>query len=122
MILTLIDRYVLGLYVKALLLTLMVLGGMYVFIDMIGNFEELYGYAKDGSFGAFPALLFEYYGPRVLWVSEAPHLLGHFRAFDLRRLLAPGYDPATDQSAPAPLPEDALLTTGQYATWKAAAP
>jgi lipopolysaccharide export system permease protein len=67
---TLIDRYVLGLYVKALFLTLMVLGGMYVFIDMIGNFEELYGYAKDGSFGAFPALLFEYYGPRVLWVFD----------------------------------------------------
>ena len=67
---TLIDRYILGLYLKALLLTLMVLGGMYVFVDMIGNFEELYGYAKDGPIGAFPALLFEYYGPRVLWVFD----------------------------------------------------
>lgn len=57
-------------------------------------------------------------GPRVLWVSEAPHLLGHFRGFDLRRLLAPDYEPATDTSAPEPLPEDELLTSGQYAAWK----
>lgn len=70
MIPTLIDRYILGLYMKALALTLMVLGGMYVFVDMIGNFEELYGYAKEGPFGTFPALLLEYYGPRVLWVFD----------------------------------------------------
>lgn len=58
-------------------------------------------------------------GPRVLWVSESPHLLGHFRAFDLRRLFAPDYDPATDNSAPEPLPQDELLTSGKYAAWKA---
>jgi isopenicillin-N N-acyltransferase-like protein len=61
-------------------------------------------------------------GARVLWVSEAPHLLGHFRAFDLRRLLAPDYDPASDSSAPATLPEDPLLSSGQYATWRSKHP
>jgi isopenicillin-N N-acyltransferase like protein len=59
-------------------------------------------------------------GARVLWVSEAPHLLGQFRAFDLRRLLAPEYDPAGDVAAGEVLPEDPLLTSGEYATWKAA--
>jgi hypothetical protein len=58
-------------------------------------------------------------GPRILWVSESPHLLGHFRAFDLTRLLAPDYDPQSDTSAPEPLPEDELLTSGKYAAWKA---
>jgi len=54
----------------------------------------------------------------VLWVSEAPHLLGRFVAFDLRRLLSPDYDPERDTEAPASLPEDPLLTSGQYAAWK----
>lgn len=56
-------------------------------------------------------------GPRVLWVSESPHLLGKFRAFDLKRLLAAGYDPEHDAEALAPLPEDELLTSGEYAKW-----
>jgi isopenicillin-N N-acyltransferase like protein len=58
-------------------------------------------------------------GPRVLWVSESPHLLGHFRAFDLRRLLAPDYDPEHDLAQGETLPEDPLLTNGEYAAWKA---
>ncbi|HYP87792.1 MAG TPA: C45 family peptidase [Polyangiaceae bacterium] len=61
-------------------------------------------------------------GARILWVSESPHLLGQFRAFDLRRLLAPDYDPETDASPLATLPEDDLLTSGRYAAWKAARP
>ena len=36
---------------------------------------------------------------RVLWVSESPHLLGRFVAFDLKRMLAPDYDPETRQRA-----------------------
>jgi hypothetical protein len=58
-------------------------------------------------------------GPRVLWVSEAPHLLGKFRAFDLQRLLRPDYDPEHDSAETEPLPEDELLTSGRYATWAA---
>ena len=57
-------------------------------------------------------------GSRLLWVSESPHLLGQFRAFDLRRLLADGYDPAGDATAGDVLPEDLLLSSGEYATWK----
>jgi hypothetical protein len=61
-------------------------------------------------------------GPRVLWVSDAPHLLGKFRAFDLRRLLSPDYDPAQDTAELEALPEDELLTSGEYAKWKAGQP
>ncbi len=61
-------------------------------------------------------------GPRVLWVSDAPHLLGKFRAFDLRRLLAPDYDPANDTTELEALPEDELLTSGKYAAWRAQHP
>jgi isopenicillin-N N-acyltransferase like protein len=56
-------------------------------------------------------------GVRKLWVSEAPHLLGRFRAFELRRLLAPNYDPDETTEAEA-LPEDELLTSGEYARWR----
>jgi hypothetical protein len=56
-------------------------------------------------------------GTRVLWVSEAPHLLGKFRAFDLQRLLAPDYDPEHDTATSDELPEDELLTSGRYAQW-----
>ncbi len=41
---------------------------------------------------------------RTLWVSESPHLLGRFVAFDLERLLAPDYAP-NDEALPA-LPAD----------------
>jgi hypothetical protein len=58
-------------------------------------------------------------GQRVLWVSEAPHLLGRFRGFNLLQLLAEGYDPASDSSPSASLAADALLTSGDYATWRA---
>lgn len=53
---------------------------------------------------------------RTLWVSEWPHLLGRFVRFDLRMLLADGFDPKTDASAAegpgfAAVPADPLLTT-----------
>ena len=50
---------------------------------------------------------------RVLWVSESPHLLGRFVAFDLERLLAADYDP----EHPLELEhtnEDPLLVSGDY--------
>ncbi|MGK4002211.1 C45 family peptidase [Sorangium sp. So ce1036] len=57
---------------------------------------------------------------RVLWVSEGPHLVGRFLRFDLARLLDPAFDPASDAAEPAALPEDPLLTSGDYAAWERA--
>ena len=56
---------------------------------------------------------------RILWVSESPHLLGRFVAFDLKRALADDYDPEHAQELES-IPEDPLLTSGAYATWRAA--
>ncbi len=59
-------------------------------------------------------------GPLKLWLSEAPHLLGQFVAFDLPALLADSYDPEAATTEPAEtLAADALLTTGDYAKWQA---
>jgi isopenicillin-N N-acyltransferase like protein len=55
---------------------------------------------------------------RILWVSESPHLLGRFVAFDLKRALAADYDPA-DAPELDTISEDPLLTSGDYARWKA---
>ena len=56
---------------------------------------------------------------RVLWVSESPHLLGRFVAFDLRRLFAPDYDP--EQAPELETTEaDALLTSGAYQRFRPA--
>lgn len=51
---------------------------------------------------------------RVLWVSESPHLLGRFVAFDLKAMLRPDYDPAQDAGALPSVPADPLLTSGEY--------
>jgi isopenicillin-N N-acyltransferase-like protein len=59
-------------------------------------------------------------GARRLWVSEAPHLLGRFRAFELGRVLAPDYDPERDTEPNETLPEDPLLTSGDYDRFKRA--
>ena len=58
---------------------------------------------------------------RVLWVSESPHLLGRFVAFDLKRVFAPDYDPAQVTEFPAS-GEDPLLTSGDYARFRAHSP
>jgi isopenicillin-N N-acyltransferase-like protein len=55
---------------------------------------------------------------RLLWVSESPHLLGRFVAFDLKRVFASGYDPEQVVELPAS-GEDALLTSGDYARFRA---
>jgi isopenicillin-N N-acyltransferase-like protein len=46
----------------------------------------------------------------VLWVSAGPHLSGHFVRLDLRAMLSPSYDPATD-TEPEVLPEDTPVGT-----------
>ncbi|MEO7096012.1 MAG: C45 family peptidase [Polyangiales bacterium] len=56
---------------------------------------------------------------RAMWVSEAPHLLGRFVRFDLARLLADGYDPASEKEAEVvAVPADPLLTSGEYDVMK----
>ena len=50
---------------------------------------------------------------RIVWVSESPHLLGRFVAFDLKQTLAADYDPE-HAAEPASIAEDALLTSGDY--------
>ena len=52
---------------------------------------------------------------RVLWVSESPHLLGRFVAFDVGKLLDEGYDPEHDDTEPESVAADPLLTSGEYA-------
>ena len=54
---------------------------------------------------------------RILWVSESPHLLGRFVAFDLKRMLAADYDPE-HPSELAASSEDPLLTSGDYARFR----
>lgn len=51
---------------------------------------------------------------RSLWVSESPHLLGRFVHFDLKKLLADGFDPASDPNTVEAIPEDPMLTDGSY--------
>lgn len=55
-------------------------------------------------------------GRRVLWVSEAPHLLGRFVGFELDRVFTPDYDPRKNELAS--LPADALLTSGEYSRYE----
>ncbi len=57
---------------------------------------------------------------RVLWVSESPHLLGRFVAFDLNRTFAPDYDPEHAAELQS-IPEDPLLTSGAYERYKQSA-
>jgi isopenicillin-N N-acyltransferase like protein len=45
---------------------------------------------------------------RVIWVSESPHLLGRFVAFDLKSLLSEGYDPLAEPAL-VTIPADPLL-------------
>jgi isopenicillin-N N-acyltransferase-like protein len=58
---------------------------------------------------------------RILWVSESPHMLGRFVAFDLKRALAPDYDPELAPDLDS-ISEDPLLTSGEYARWRAGHP
>lgn len=48
---------------------------------------------------------------KILWVSEAPHLLGRFVAFDLRRLLAADFDVAADTTPRLAIDADPLKVT-----------
>jgi tetratricopeptide (TPR) repeat protein len=51
----------------------------------------------------------------ILWVGEGPHLLGKYRAFDLRRELL-----GEDRLQPADLPEDPIRQTEEFAAYQEA--
>jgi hypothetical protein len=55
---------------------------------------------------------------KTLWVSEAPHLLGRFVAFDLERLLG-GSEGAEDLGSLRSVPSDPLLDDGTWARFRA---
>ena len=58
---------------------------------------------------------------RVLWVSESPHLLGRFVAFDLRRHMDSTRLSPVPASAVLPaIDQDPLLSGGEYFRWRAA--
>lgn len=59
---------------------------------------------------------------RTLWVSEAPHLLGRFVAYDVRKKLAQDYDPAADQGELPTIPADPLLESEAYRRYREGLP
>lgn len=55
---------------------------------------------------------------RVLWVSEAPHLLGRFVAFDLRAHFASQAEAPVEEGRLAVAEADEWLVSGQYERWR----
>jgi lipopolysaccharide export system permease protein len=101
---TTFDRYLLRLYVKVLLVSLLCLFGLFVVIDAFGNLDEFLVYGRRKSGGVL-AVLLEYYGPRLLWfydrlggmlamISVAFVLTLVQRSNELTALVAAGISPA----------------------------
>ena len=59
-----VDRYVVGLFLRIFSICFVSLTGLYVVIDVFANLEEFLGYAT--SHGGLVAVLSSYYGARVL--------------------------------------------------------
>lgn len=64
-----IDRYVLLLYVKVLLVCFFSLAGLYVVIDAMGNLNEFSSYGKKHE-GGIVFVLADYYSARILWFFD----------------------------------------------------
>lgn len=58
-----IDRYVLMLYVRWLVIAVISLSGLYIVIDGLGNLDEFVSYGKKHD-GGILYVLFDYYSPR----------------------------------------------------------
>lgn len=56
---------------------------------------------------------------KVLWVSEGPHLVGRFLAFDLGALFHSTYSPGAAPE-PATIPPDPIEGNGEYDAWQRA--
>lgn len=59
-----IDRYIIRLYVKVLVVCFFSLTGLFIIIDLFGHLDELLAVGKQQ--GSLPSLLCEYYGARSL--------------------------------------------------------
>src|SRR4029450_5886596 len=60
-----VDRYLLKLYCKVLVVAFVSLAGLFIVIDGFNNLDEFLSYGKQRA-GGTPAVLAEYYGPRLL--------------------------------------------------------
>src|SRR4051794_11300346 len=101
---TIIDRYLVKLYVKVLAVSFVSLAGLFVVIDGFNNLDEFLSYGKRHAAGT-PGVLAEYYGPRLLqffdqiagllaMLSAAFVLTVLSRTNELTALLAAGIAPA----------------------------
>ena len=62
---TTIDRYLVALFVKVVVISFISLAGLYVVIDFFGNFAEFASYGTKSE-GGMLWVMVTYYGPRVL--------------------------------------------------------
>ena len=62
------DRYMLRFFLKVLFVCLFSITGLYIVIDVFNNLDEFLGYAQKE--GSLPAVLADYYGPRVPWFFD----------------------------------------------------
>ena len=67
---TIVDRYLLRLYCKVLLLSLFCLFGLLVVIDLFGNLDEFVTYGRRPNSGGVPWVLCQYYSPRLMWLFD----------------------------------------------------
>lgn len=99
-----IDRYVLWLFTKVLIISFFSLLGLYVVIDLMANFQEFSTYGEKTA-GGLPAVLWDYYSPRIYWFFDITAGLmamvaGVFaatwmqRTHELTALMAAGISPA----------------------------
>lgn len=61
---TIFDRYVVGLFLKILMVCFCSLAGLYLIIDIFGNIDEFVNLGQKG--GGLAKVLAGYYGPRLL--------------------------------------------------------
>jgi lipopolysaccharide export system permease protein len=101
---TIVDRYLLKLYIKVLLVSFTSLAGLFIIVDLVNNLDEFLKYGKRNS-GGTGAVILEYYGPRLLlFFDQIAGLLAMLaaafvltvlaRTNELTALLAAGVGPA----------------------------
>ena len=64
-----LDRYLVALYIKVLLIWFLSLAGLYIVIDAMGNFDEFASYGKRSE-GGIVLVLADYYSARMLWFFD----------------------------------------------------